>query len=185
MTKKEAIKNFTDYLKRHNIPHKSDINNGCQRFTFVFRAENAPDYCVESCIWFYDGDIAEARCYYTAMGAEICKNSEHKDELLRLLNFINARVFLSCGDSYGLYEPHMLYNPRMYVTEDSCFDITLTTIMNYDFWEVAPVETADYLTAYCPELLDRLARPVFGVLLGQFTADEAIIYIKEKILEDT
>lgn len=58
---------------------------------------------------------------------------------------------------YGLYEPHMLYNPRIYVTEDGCFDIMITTIINYDSWETAPGETADYFTAYCPELLDRLA----------------------------
>lgn len=45
------------------------------------------------------------------MGSAICKNSEHKDGLLRLLNFINARVFLDSGDDSGLYESHMLYNP--------------------------------------------------------------------------
>lgn len=95
MTRKEAIKNFTDYLKQHNISHVTDIDNGCQRYTMIYSAENAPNYCVESCIWFYDHDVAEARCYYTAMGAALCKNSEYKDGLLRLLNFINARVFLN------------------------------------------------------------------------------------------
>lgn len=184
MTRKEAIKSFTDYMKRHNISCVTDLDNGVQRFTMHYRAENAPNYCVESCIWFYQ-DIAEVRCYYTAMGALFCKTSEYKEGLLRLLNFINARVFLDCCDSYGLYEPHMLYNPRMYVTEDGCFDITITTIINYDFWETAPVETADYLTAYCPELLDRLAPAVFGVLLGNFTVDEAVIYIRKNILEET
>lgn len=181
----EVIKNFTDYLKLHNIPHVTDIDNGCPRFTMVYDAKNAPNHSVESCIWFYDHDVAEARCYYTAMGAAICKDSEHKDGLLRLLNFINARVFLDSGDGSGLYEPHMLYNPRIYMTEDDCFDITITTMINYDFWEIAPVETADYLTAYCPELLDRLAPSVFGVLLGKFTVDEAINYIRKKILENT
>lgn len=98
MTRKEAIKNFTDYLKQHNISRVTDIDNGCQRYTMTYSAENAPDYCVESCIWFYGHDAAEARCYYTAMGAALCKSSEHRDELFRLLNFINARVFLNCGD---------------------------------------------------------------------------------------
>ena len=75
----------------------------------------------------------------------------------------------------------MLYTPRMYLTVDGFYDIAITTIINYDFWEVAPIETADYMTAYCPELLDRLALPVFGVLLGQITSDEAVMFIKEKI----
>ena len=75
----------------------------------------------------------------------------------------------------------MLYTPRMYLTVNGFYDIAITTIINYDFWEVAPIETADYMTAYCPELLDRLALPVFGVLLGQITSDEAVMFIKEKI----
>ncbi len=35
------------------------------------------------------------------------------------------------------------------MTEDGCFDITLTTIICNDFYEVAPLETEDYITAYC------------------------------------
>lgn len=52
MTRKGAIKNFTDYLKQHNISHVTDIDNGYQRYTMTYSAENAPNYCVESCIWF-------------------------------------------------------------------------------------------------------------------------------------
>ena len=71
------------------------------------------------------------------------------------------------------------------ITTNDFYDITITTIINYDFWEVAPIETADYMTAYCPELLDWLALPVFGVLFGQITCDEAVMFIKEKtLLED-
>lgn len=42
MTRKEAIKGFTDYLKQHNISHVTDIGNGCQRYTMTYSAENAP-----------------------------------------------------------------------------------------------------------------------------------------------
>ena len=76
----------------------------------------------------------------------------------------------------------MIYTPRMYLTVDGFCDITITTIINYDFWEIAPIETADYMTAYCPELLDKLAIPIFNVLKGQMSSDEAIAFIKEKIL---
>lgn len=92
---------------------------------------------------------------------------------------------MSCADGAGasLYKPHMLYTPRLYLTADECYDITITTIINYDFYEVAPVETADYLTAYCPELLDKLSPAIYGVLLGQLTVDEAIGYIRKEIIE--
>lgn len=181
-TKNSIMESFAGYLKRNNIWYESDVDIECPRYTMIYETENAPNRCVESCIWFFD-DAAEARVYYSSLGAQICKNSNHKDKLLRLLNYINATVFLNCSDGErGLYNPHMLYTPRIYVTEDGCFDIVITTIINYDFWKVAPVETADYLTAYCPELLDKLTAPIYGVLLGKIEVEAAIQYIKDNIL---
>lgn len=157
--KQFALKDFTEYLKRNQVPYVPSVDAGIRQITMTYAVENAPNRCVEGCIWWY-GDGAEVRVYYDSMGADICRKSEHKDELLRLLNFVNARVFLSCGDASGLYAPHMLYTPRIYLTEDGCGDITI----------------------YCPELLDRLSPAIFGVLLGQMEVERAIGYVKEKLL---
>ncbi len=183
MNKTEAVKRFTEYLKVHNIYFELSIDHGTPLFTMVYDVENAPGRCVEGCIWWNE-DFAEVRVYYNTLGKSICEKSECINELLRLLNFVNARVFLSCGHWDGLYEPHLLYTPRIYLTEDGEFDITITTIVNYDFYEVAPVETEEYITAYCPELLDRLSPAIFGVLLEQLTFDQGRQYIEERILED-
>ena len=176
-----ALKRFSAYLRDHNIRYIRDFEGGTVRYTLQYFAKNAPEKYVESCIWFYE-DNAEVRGYYNQAGADICIASGHRNSLLELLNFINARVFLACGDWDGLYKARMLYTPRMYLTVDGFYDITITTIIDYDFWEVAPIETADYMTAYCPELLDKLAVPIFGVLQGIISSEEAIVYIKENIL---
>lgn len=181
MTRLEAVKKIKEYVRFHNIEYISGIDNGCVQLIMVYDAFNAPGKCVESCIWFYEDDM-EVRVYYSALGAEICRESEHTGDLFRLLNYINASVFLSCSDG-ALYEPKMLYTPRIYLTEDGCGDITVTTIINYDFYEMAPVETADYLTAYCPRLLEMLAVPIYGLLLGNMTVEESIACIKERILK--
>ena len=102
MTKREAMRSFADYMKNHNIPSVKDNDDGCIRYTIQYRANNAPDGYVESCIWLYERDNAEVRVYYNSTGAEICKNSDHRDRLLQLLNYINARVFLGCGDALSL-----------------------------------------------------------------------------------
>lgn len=183
MTKKDVIKNLKEYLDNYNISYETTVDNGCIQLRMAFFADNAPDRHVESCIWFYK-DFAELRCYYNSLGAQICKNSKYKSRLLRLINFINSRVYLACGDPNGLYEPHTLYTPRLYMTEDDCFDITVTSMINYDFVEVAPIETFDYITSYNPELLDCLAYPIFGVLFGTITEEDAIAYIKQNILQD-
>lgn len=68
------------------------------------------------------------------------------------------------------------------MTEDDCCDIVITTMIPYDFWEVASLETADYLTACCPELLDGLTYDIFGVLIGKVAAGGAIQSIERNIL---
>ena len=183
MTKNDVIKRLKEYLDDNHMSYETAVDNGCIQLRMTFQADHSPDQIVEACIWFYK-ECAELRCYYSSLGAMLCKKSEYRSRLLRLINFINARVYLACGDSNGLYEPHTLYTPRMYITEDGYYDITVTTIINYDFVEVAPIETFDYLTGYNPELLDRFAYPIFGVLVGSITEEEAIAYIKQNVLKD-
>ncbi len=151
---------MTSYLKNHGIRFSVGQDDGTLLLTMVFQVENAPNHEIESCVWTYDADEMEIRTYYDSVGQMICRNSEDKDQLFRLLNYINARVFLRCADYRSrLYEPYMLYTPRIYLTEDNCFDITITTIIPYDFFELAPIETADYMTIFCPSLLDELSVP--------------------------
>ena len=172
------------YLRSFSVPYKKDIDLGVTRFTFVFMCKNAPGGFMEGCIWFYD-KAAETRVYYNQMGAEICRKSEYRQGLLRLLNFINARVFMELNDGGNRwYDPQILYTPRMYLTEDDGYDISITTMLNYMFWRAVELETNDYITAYQPELLDRLAPFVFGVLKGELTADDAISGIEHDILDE-
>lgn len=183
MKRQEAIRVLTGRLRSSRVRHSAGFDSGQMQITMGFDAVDAPDHCIEACIWFYE-DAMEARCYYSALGADICRKSAQINGLLRLLNFINARVFLRCCDGGRmLYSPHILYTPRIYLTANGCFDITITTIIPYDFLDLAPPETLDYITAYCPELLDRLAPPIYRVLLGKETVEGAISYIEREILE--
>ena len=176
---------LTQYFKPHNLADIKKIDNQAVLLVLEYPANNAPDHRVESAIWLWK-DGMEARVYYTALGATICKGSERKEELYRLLNFINARLLLRAADAFGnrLYKPHMLYTPRFYMTEDDAFDITMTTIIDYDFYELAPLETADYISIFCPELLNALSMPIFWVLLGNTSAKESIDYIKRTLLNE-
>ena len=183
MNRIEAIRYYEGYLKRNHIRYKKTIDSGVPLITMAFAVEKVPGGYVESCIWWFE-DVAEARVYYNEAGMNICAESEYRDELIRVLNYINARVFMSCGGGHGSYKPAMLYTPRIYMTEDGFYDITITTIINYDFMEVAPLETADYITIYCPEYLELLSPAVFGVLLRLMTDREAISFIKHNILKE-
>ena len=49
---------------------------------------------------------------------------------------------------------------------------------------LAPFETADYITIYCPELLELLSPVIFGVLLGFMATKEAVEFIKTNVLKE-
>ncbi len=183
MDQKQAFEMFEQYLKSHNLPHvlgTEPLDDGARAplVTMVFPAELCPGGVVEGCVWFYPEGM-EARVYYSEAGAEFCRESPHRPELYRLLNFINARVFPRAADGFGnrLYQPHGLFTPRFYLTEDDQFDITMTTAIDYDVFGLAPLETADYLTMFCPSLLKQLSRPIFFLLLGEWTVEESIVAI--------
>ncbi len=177
-----AAYNMERYLKYCSIPYKIDKDRGAPRISFFFMCENAPGGFTEGKIWFFN-KAAEARVYYNRMGADICKRSDHREELFRLLNFINARVFMELSDGGDRwYDPQILYTPRMHLTEDGECDISITTMINYRFLHEARFETQDYITTYQPELLDKLAPFIFGTLRGDMTADAAISGIKSDLL---
>ena len=66
------------------------------------------------------------------------------------------------------------------MTEDGCCDITLTFTLPYDFYEVAPLESEDFITATLPDLLNRLSPAIFFAILGKWSADEAVLFLKNQ-----
>ena len=170
------------YLEQKSIENIFDMDNGTPRITMAFESDNGPGGVIESCIWFYK-NYAEVRTYYSDIGSRICSSSNYCDELFRLLNFINSRVFLTQTDmSSGIYEARNIYMPRIYVTEDGN-NITATTMINYELWDRV-YQTSAYITGYCPDLMNMIAPFIFRVLNGQMTVDEAIEDIKKDIFDE-
>lgn len=180
MTKENAQIRLYTYLKSHFINFEADICDGIQRFTMVFKnCENCPDKILESCIYFYQ-DCMEIKTYFNQNAANWCKEyQENLPLVIRLLNHINATVWMCSTDGAGgrLYAPSTLYAPRIFITENDCFDITLTTLINYDFYNIAPLETEDYITATCPDLLNQLSLAIFPLLLGKIDLQQATHYV--------
>lgn len=85
---------------------------------------------IEACVWFYGDSTLEARVYYAEPSPQIVERSGHLPEIFRLLNYLNARVFVRNADGVGneFYKPSYLLQPRFYMTEDNCFDITATVV---------------------------------------------------------
>ena len=185
MNKFEAKIKLCSYLKANNIMFRDDFDNGASRIAMLYKKyNNCQDKILESCIWFYEDEM-EVRVYYGEKVSNWCKSSEHISDLMRIFNYVNALVWPRAADGMNntLYQPHHLHTPRLYMTEDGFNDITLTSVIAYDFYAIAPLETEDYITACCPELLDRLAPAIFGTILGKLNVEQAIGYIKRYVLE--
>lgn len=182
MTKFKAFKRIRQYLKSHFIYFETDFYNSTPRITMLFKnCDNCPDKILESCVYFYQ-DCMEVKTYFNQNASNWCKqHQENIPSVMRLLNHINATVWMCSTDGTGgsLYAPNTLYTPRIFITENDCFDITLTTIINYDFYKLAPLETEDYITAYCPDLLNKLSIAIFSLLLGKINLQQAVHYINK------
>lgn len=186
MDKKEAKKQICNYLKDHGIKYIDHFDGEERCIMMVYQNQKfAPDNVIESCVYFFD-TCMEVRVYYNENASSWIAKSECKLELYRLLNFVNARVWPRVEDGLNgdLYQPRHLYSPRFYVTEDGGKDLTCTTIIDYDFYELAPLETEDFITAALPELLNKLSRSIFFVVIGKMSVDEAILRIKKDVLEE-
>ena len=184
MAQAKAKAKIKEYLKQHFIEYKEDIYNGTERIIMVFRGcNNCPNKILEGCIYFC-ANFLECRVYYSQASAELCSKSDHIGEFMRLLNYISASVWPRVNENFSgeIYSPASLYTPRIYMTEDGFHDITLTAQIAYEIFELAPLETLDFITASCPELMDALSTPIFMLLLGNLPLDDAIEYIKTNIL---
>lgn len=184
MTMEEAKARFTEYLKSHFIRFIEDDECGESRCCILYTGyELCPDSRLESSVWFLPYHM-EVRVYYSESGAKWCRESEYKPQLMRLLNYINARAWPMAvdGKGNGLYNPHMLYAPRIYMTEDGCCDITLTLPINYSFYEAAPLETEDFITACCPELMSDLSPAIFMLLIGGMSLEQAMDFVRVNVL---
>ncbi len=175
---------ITLYLKQHHLYFKTDQLEGTPRITMVFQnCDRCPDNITEGCIWFYE-DSMEVRVYYSKSGAEICKKSTKVYELCRLLNFMNARIWIAVSDGMegALYKSQCLILPRFYITEDEMQDITSTMLIPYTYFELDMLQIEDFITGALPSLLDCLSTPVFLLLEGKITVDEAIDMVKLEVV---
>ena len=155
--------------------------------TMLFKnCDRCPGKVAERCVYFYTDDF-EARIYYSALGAEWCRKSEHKMELYRLLNLINARCwpYVTYGVDGEFYKLELLFYPRFYITEDDSYDITATMLIPYSHYKSNQLQTEDFITGVIPNLLDALSTPIFLLLLGEITVDEAIHVIQLDVLSNS
>lgn len=183
MDRNSAMKKFSNYMQSYNIPFLKDYDSGIARFTMDYRGfKNVLGGSIESCIWWFK-EAAEVRVYFNELYSELCKNhpERHKD-LYRLFNFINARIWIQGSDFCDgrLYTSTNLYDPRIYMTEDGDCDITMTFSLPYDFYELAPLESEDFITATLPDLLSRLSPAILSIISGKFSTEEAISYLQDQ-----
>lgn len=178
MKRKNGSNRFFDYCKKNGIRPMLGVEGETPYYYMMLPAENAPNKKVEATNKFCENEILSTM-YYSGMGARIARESENKDELLRLLNFVNTIGYNALRDLYGQNTPRLMYMPRIALSDEG--DIYIETLIPYEFYETAPTETEYYLTVFCPEFLNILAPDIFLVLFGEIDADHAIKMILSEL----
>lgn len=176
MTKFEAKKKINQYLKEYNINNR--LINDHQRpmlekdldTFYLYYDVDAPGG-IESDILLYD-DYMDVRAYYSAIVAnKLKKHSCRISEVTKVINLLNANVFFKA-----------LYTPRLYLSTDGFYDLAITTVIPYCFFESKMVETLEYITCYYPECMEKFAVSLCGVVFGELDSSIAIKQIEQDIL---
>lgn len=174
-----AIQGFEDYLKNQKVFYTREENGGLPFILFRVPASNVPDEEIEGIVLF-DEYVAEMKLYYIGT-RELCKKSNYRDELFRVLNFVNARLFPTCNETPNDGNGMQLYFVPRICLDDSGYDIVAGTMFHYEIWNQFLWEVGDYATRLCVEFLDTLAEPFLKVLTGEINAEEAIDDIIDRI----
>lgn len=175
-------RDISTYLRSHNIYFETDEFEGIPHITMMFKnCDRCPGHITKGSIYFYD-DCMEARVYYSEVGTRICKESKNLSDLYRLMNFLNAKIWTRVQDGMNgtLYRSDHLITPRFCITEDGKLDITTIMAISYLHFKLDPLQIEDYITAALPSLLDSLSGPIFALLLGHITKEQAINIIEER-----
>ena len=124
------------YLHEHFIPFTECCGGGVPHIHLLYQHyDYCPDRALESSMYFHENTI-ESSVYYTRSGRNFCQNSEHRDGLLQVLNYLNASVWPAVSGGV-LYQTSQLYTSRFYMTEE--FDICCKTLVPYDFFDLARI----------------------------------------------
>lgn len=183
MDNSESARHMKIYLKKNNISFfQADKYEGCERLSILLRDySNSPDTVIEAMAIFFE-DCIEWRVFYSYNGSQIvkdaCRNTELESGLMTILNYINTSVWI-CSS-----EGRHLYTPRIYLTQKE-FDISMTTVVPYELFDLTLLETADFLIVRLPVLMNAISPAIFGFLLQKINLDTAINFIKINVLGET
>ena len=173
LTNQERAVRFRTYLDSKDIKYTFDNEFSVPHITMVFELPDCAVGHVESGIWFFERH-AEVRTYYPEPVSEMLGEDAHLEELLILLDFLNALVF-PCQTA-----GEVSLVPR-FCTTISDFKFTALTVINYKIWNAVP-DTEAYITDCLPKMLNDLAPFIVSVLDGKFTSDEAMKQIDKHVL---
>lgn len=181
MNRTEAKKHMLTYLKERNIQYCNHLGEQGGCIAMVFNGyTTCPDNILECNLTFYD-NCMECRVFFDQNATGWIKaRAGNLSNFYRMVNEINARVWCFSGDGVGgrLYKSHCLYTPRFYLTED--YDLTATTVIDYEVYQMSPLETEDYCTAFLPEVMSKISLPIWAVLLNESTVEAAVQMVEEE-----
>ena len=160
-----------EVLDRKQIPYSIIDKGNLPSFRVILSAPLAPREYVKAFIDFWDSDIMIRFCYNEA-ATEQYKNSAHKSDLLRFLNYVNQDLIESHGEENYFEVMRLRYAPRVYLDEFNSDQITFSIRVQYNSQEYRLAK--EYLNDKCVELMNGLSPYIFGILSGEVDVDEAI-----------
>lgn len=178
-------KSVKRYLNGRQLPFETVVSeSGACLVVSLLDCESCPGKLLGVDFYFHN-NCMEVKVHYSATATKwIRERKNHLANLYRLLNYINAMVWMPTNDGKQgeIYPYSYFYTPRFTITEDGSYDLCCTSLVDYDVFNMAPLATLDYFTAVVPAYFEELAQPIFLSLLDEITVEKAIQIIRDKNL---
>jgi hypothetical protein len=179
MTKKQVKSHLEEYLKSYNIPYRYLNDSGkiqsietldTMYLWYDLKSVGGIEEDVHFC-----SDYLYIRSYFSQQVSERIATFGYKDKLLDIINHINANVDFD----------HLISTPRLALSTDGAYDVFLSASIKYDIYELGLVECCQFISAYMPEFMEKIAPYILSLVYEQ-THDTACLKsdIDRKIREE-
>ena len=158
-------------MKMQKIAFRLETQRGIMTQEIFFAAEHVPGDILRSRIQYYEL-AAELKLFIPSVCLKKYVGIEQKDELLKFLNEVNARILPGYqADTVVTNDTKSPFSWRIYYAQKT---VCLVTMIPYILWGEQRSRTHDTILKDGPKFMDQLTPYIIDILSGNKMTDEAI-----------
>ncbi|MBR4605738.1 MAG: hypothetical protein IKO41_05875 [Lachnospiraceae bacterium] len=165
-------------MSMHQIAFRQEEQKGLTTQEIFFAAEHVPGGILRGTIQYFDL-AAEFKLFIPPVYLEKYVGIEQKEELLRFLNEVNARILPRYqADTVVTNDTKSPFSWRIYYARKT---VCLVTMIPFLLWGEQRRRTHGTILKDSPKFMDQLSQFIMDILSGEKMTDEAITELEQTL----